>query len=103
MHAGTGLDHVDHDQADDQGDGGNDLEVQQRIATGLADRLHALHASDAADDGAEDDRGDDHLDQFDEPVAQGFEGYAGFRVVVTEQDTDGDGDQHRTYRDLYNG
>ncbi|MNV62916.1 hypothetical protein D3C71_1554840 [compost metagenome] len=94
VHASAWLDHVDDDEADDQGDGGDDFKVQQRVAAGLADRLHALHASDAADHGAEDDRGDDHFDQFDEPVTQGFEGDAGFRIEVTEQDTDGDGDQH---------
>ncbi|MNC39186.1 hypothetical protein D3C75_878290 [compost metagenome] len=94
MHASARLDHVDDDEADDQGDGGDDFKVQQRVAAGLADRLHALHAGDAADHGAEDDRGDDHLDQFDEAVTQGFEGNARFRVVVAEQDADGDGDQH---------
>ncbi len=70
VHAGTRLDHVDHDQTDQQGDGRNDLEVQQRITTGLADRLHVLHAGDTADDRTEDDRRDNHLDQFDEPVTQ---------------------------------
>ncbi|RMS80623.1 C4-dicarboxylate transport protein [Pseudomonas savastanoi] len=56
VHAGTRLNHVDHDQTDQQSDGRNDLEVQQRITAGLADRLHVLHAGDAADDGTEDDR-----------------------------------------------
>ncbi|EJT84000.1 hypothetical protein PPS11_27416 [Pseudomonas putida S11] len=94
VHASARLDHVDNDEADDQGDRGDDFEVQQRVAASLADRLHALHAGDAADHGAEDDRGDDHLDQFDEAVPQGFEGDARLRIVVAEQDTDGDGDQH---------
>ncbi|MNT65915.1 hypothetical protein D3C72_2039380 [compost metagenome] len=90
VHAGARLDHVDHDKADDQGDGRDNFEVEQRVATGLAHRLHALHASDAADHGAEDDRGNDHFDQFDEPVTQRFQGNAGFGVVVAQQDTDGD-------------
>ncbi|MNP52920.1 hypothetical protein D3C76_1473450 [compost metagenome] len=90
VHASARLDHVDDDEADDQGDGGDDFKVQQRVAAGLADRLHALHAGDAADHGAEDDRGDDHFDQFDEPVTQRLQGHAGFRVVMAQQDTDGD-------------
>ncbi|MNF83492.1 hypothetical protein D3C84_658170 [compost metagenome] len=90
VHAGARLDHVDHDQADDQGNGRDDFEIEQRVATGLAHRLHALHASDAADHGAEDDRGNDHLDQFDEAVTQRFQGNAGLRVEVAQQDTDGD-------------
>src|SRR5471032_1841917 len=68
MHASTRLHNVDHHDADQQGDGRHNFEVQQRITTGLADRLHAFHARDTADDGAEDDGRDDHLDQFDEPV-----------------------------------
>ena len=94
VHAGARLHHVDHDQANQQGDGGNDFEVQQRVAAGLADRLHALHASDAADHGTEDDRGDDHFDQLDKAVTQWLEGHAGLRVEVAEQDTDNDCDDH---------
>ncbi|MCY1175704.1 hypothetical protein D9M73_159530 [compost metagenome] len=90
MHAGARLDHVHHHQANDQGDGRDDFEIEQRVATGLAHRLHALHASDTADHSAEDDRGNDHFDQFDEPVTQRFQGNAGLRVEVAQQDTDGD-------------
>ncbi len=94
MHAGARLHDVDHDQTDQQGNGGDDFEVQQRIAAGLADRFHVLHAGDAADNGTEDDRCDDHFDQFDEPVTQRLEGYTGLRVEVTEQDADSDGNDH---------
>ncbi|MNV22301.1 hypothetical protein D3C71_1132680 [compost metagenome] len=94
VHADTRLHDVDHDQADQQGKGGHDFEVQQRIAAGLADRFHVLHAGDTTDDGTEDDRRDDHFDQFDEPVTQRFEGYTGLRVEVTEQNADSDGNDH---------
>ncbi|VVN33848.1 hypothetical protein PS624_04990 [Pseudomonas fluorescens] len=94
VHAGARLHNVDHDQTDQQGNGGNDFEVQQRVAAGLAHGFHVLHAGDAADNGTEDDRGDDHFDQFDEPVTQRLEGYTGLRVEVTKQDADGDGNDH---------
>src|SRR5476651_578964 len=94
VHAGARLHDVNHDQTDQQGDGGNNFEVQQRVATGFANRFHALHASDAADNGAEDDRGDDHFDQLDEAVTQWLERHAGLRVEVTEQNTDNDCNDH---------
>jgi hypothetical protein len=78
---------VDDDQADDQRDGADDLEVQDRQAAGLADLLHVFHAGDADDDGAEDDRRDDHLDQLDEAVAQRLHRRAGFGVEMTQQIT----------------
>ncbi|MNQ64906.1 hypothetical protein D3C85_793460 [compost metagenome] len=92
MHADARLHDVHHYQADEQGDGGDDFEVSQRVAAGLAHCLHVLHAGDAADHGAEDDRRDGHLDQLDEAVAQGFERDAGFRIEVAQEDADGDGD-----------
>src|SRR5471030_1580730 len=94
VHAGARLDDVDHHQTDQQCNGRNDFEVEQRVTAGLADRFHALHARDTADDGAEDDRRDDHFDQFDEPVTQWLEGHTGLRVEVTDQDADGDGNDH---------
>ncbi|MNE22144.1 hypothetical protein D3C80_1153340 [compost metagenome] len=94
VHTSTRLDHVDHDQADDQGDGRDNFEVQQRITAGLADRLHVLHASDATDHGTEDDRGDDHFDQLDEPVTQRLERHAGLGIIMAKQNTDGNRDDY---------
>ncbi|MNN12551.1 hypothetical protein D3C81_1255460 [compost metagenome] len=103
MHAGTRLHDVDHHQTDDQGDGGDDLEVQQRHATRLAHGLHALHAGDAGHHGAEDDRRDSHLDQFDEAIAQRLHGDGGLRIEVSECDTDGNGDQDLEIQALVEG
>ena len=44
----------------------------------LADGGRPRHRTDAEDDGAEDDRGDDHLDECYERCAQGLERDAGF-------------------------
>ena len=70
VHAGAGLPQIDDDQPDDQGHRGHDLEVDQRLDADPADLLHVLHAGDAVDDGAEDDRRDQHLDQLDERIAE---------------------------------
>ena len=94
VHARAGLQHIDHDQADDQGQGRDDLEVQQGQAAGLAHLLHVFHAGDAHHHGTEDDGRDDHLDQFDEAVAQGFHLGAHFRREVAQHHADDDGEQH---------
>jgi hypothetical protein len=94
VHAGTGLDGVDHHQADDQRDRAHDLEVEEREAAGLADLLHVLHAGDADDDGAEDDRRDHHLDQLDEAVAERLHRLAGLRPEMAEDDADDDRGDH---------
>ena len=94
VHPGAGLDDVHDHQTDDERERAHDLEVEQRVAAGLADRLHVLHAGDADDDRAEDDRRDDHLDELDEPVAEGLHRGAGLREEVPEQDADDDSDDH---------
>src|SRR4051794_13089749 len=66
VHADAGLKDVYHDQADDQGEAGDELEIEQRFHTDAADLLHILHAGDTVHDGTEDDRRDEHLDQLDE-------------------------------------
>jgi hypothetical protein len=84
---------VHHDQADDERHGTDDFEIQQRQAAGLADLLHVFHAGDADDDGTEDHRRDDHLDQLDEAIAQRLHGFTGGRIEVAQRDTDDDGTQ----------
>jgi hypothetical protein len=92
IHAGTRLPYVDDDQTNDQGDGADDLEIENRQSAGLSDLLHVLHAGDADDDGAEDDGRDDHLDQLDETVAERLHRRPGFRVEMAKQHADDDGD-----------
>ena len=94
IHAAAGRPDVDHDQADDQGDGAHHLEIQHGVTTGLADLLHVFHAGNADDDGAEDDRGDDHLDQLDEGIAKRLHGCAGFGIEMPQSNADGNGHQH---------
>ena len=61
---------VADDEADDQGEGRDDLEIDQRLDRDAADLLGLLDMRDAGNDRAEDDRRDDHLDELDEAVTQ---------------------------------
>ena len=70
VHANAWLDHVDDDQADHQGQCRDDLEVDQRLDTDPADFLDVAHLGYADDDRTEDDRRQQHLDQFDEAVGE---------------------------------
>ncbi|MNP44791.1 hypothetical protein D3C76_1386680 [compost metagenome] len=69
VHANAWLEQVYPYQTDDQRQGGQDLEIHQRLETDTADFLQVLHAGDATDNRAEDDRRNQHLDQLDECVA----------------------------------
>ena len=93
IHAGAGLPQIDDDKADDQGQRGHDLEIDQRLDADPADLLHVLHAGDAVDDGAEDDRGDQHLDQLDEQVTEPFHAFAELRIEIPQQHAENDGAQ----------
>src|SRR5205823_6236770 len=73
VQSAAGLDDVDHDQSDHQGDGGQDLEVDQCLDADPADRARVAHRGDSVDDRAEDDRRDHDLDQRDEPVPEWLE------------------------------
>lgn len=84
------LDQVAHTQADSQSDGGHDDEVDQGQATGLAHRRGGADGTDAEDDGAEDDRADNHLDQRDERVADRLE----LHCEVRGNETKGDASDH---------
>ena len=94
IHALAGADQVDHDQADQQRDRADHLEVGDRETAGFADRLHLLHARDADDDRAEDQRRDGRLDELDERITDGLELAAPLRHHDAEQHAERDRDQH---------
>ncbi|CAH0327212.1 hypothetical protein SRABI128_05876 [Microbacterium sp. Bi128] len=70
------VDQVADHQADPQGERGHDHKVGERQAADLADRGGLGDGADAQHDGAEDHGRDHHLDEFDEAVAEWFEGFA---------------------------
>ena len=85
------VDQVADHEADGQGEGGHDHEVAQRQAADLADGGGFGDGADAQDDGAEDDRGDHHLDQLDEPVAERLEGFADLGEQQADEGAEDDG------------
>jgi hypothetical protein len=68
------------EEPDHQREGGDDLEIDQRLDADAADLLGVLDMRDAGDHGAEDDRRDHHLDQLDEAVAERLDPVVGGNV-----------------------
>jgi hypothetical protein len=93
VHAGAGLDHVGDDQPDDQRQRREEQEVCERLARDATDRAQFLHACDAGHQRQEDDGGDDHLDELDEPVAERLQRLAIGRVEMPERGAERDRDE----------
>jgi hypothetical protein len=81
------------EQADDQRKRRHHLEIDQGLAADATDLAQILHAGDAGDHRTENDRSDQHANQFDEAVAQRLHRHAEFRIEMAEQDADRYGDQ----------
>ncbi|MGY3649156.1 hypothetical protein ACVWW2_004447 [Bradyrhizobium sp. LM4.3] len=75
--ARTRLHQIADDKSNHQREGRDDLEIDQRLDADAADLLGVLDMRDARDNGAEDDRRDHHLDQFDEAVAERLDPFVG--------------------------
>ena len=97
--AGVGVDavadaeDVDRDQAEDHREDGADLEVGQRLEAGHPDLLQIGDAGDAADDGQEDDRADQHLHRGDEGGADRLHRDPRGWAEPSEEDADDDRQQ----------
>ena len=93
--ARAGPDQIADEQTDHQREGGDDLEIDQRLDADAADLLGILYMRDAGYHGAEDDRRDHHLDQLDEAVAKRLDPVVGRkrRPQPAEQRAEHDGDQ----------
>ena len=61
---------VHRDEADEEGDRRDHLEVDDRAHAHAADRFHVARPRRAGDQGREDQRRDDHLDQAQEQLAE---------------------------------
>ncbi|MNS84899.1 hypothetical protein D3C72_1187430 [compost metagenome] len=73
VHAHARLEHEGQHQAHRQRDGGQHLEVDQRLHADPAHALEVARAGDAMHHHAEHQHGNDHLDQLDEAVTQRLE------------------------------
>ena len=90
VHALAGLEQVDGDEAEQQREGGDDLEVEQGLGADTAYLFNVAHAGDTDDDGGEDDGRQRHADQFDEAVAEGLQGDGGMGKEHADHDAQGD-------------
>ena len=92
----AGPDHIADDKTDHQREGGDDLEIDQRLDADAADLLGILDMRDAGDHRAEDDRRDHHLDQLDEAVAERLDPVIRriCRLKPAENRAEQDRDQH---------
>src|SRR6267154_2748104 len=94
IHASAGLQNVDDDKAYDERERRHHLEIDQRLDADATDSLEVLHSSDTMNDGAEDDRGDQHFDHLDEGIAKRFHLLAELRIEVAQEDAEDDRRQH---------
>lgn len=101
--AGARFEDVHDGEADEKGDRGDDLEVEQGLDADSAQLLEIAHRGDAVDDGAEDDGSDHHLDELHEPVAEGFERGAERWTETADEDAQGDRDQDLDVKDAIPG
>ncbi len=93
VHAAAGMQEVDRDEAGDQSDGGDDLEVDERLDSHAAHLAQVSHARDADHNGSKDDGRQRHADENDEGVAQRLEADGEAREQRAEDDAEHDPDQ----------
>jgi hypothetical protein len=67
--AGARVEQVGQHQADDDGDGGDDFEVDDGLQADAAQFLRVANSGDADDQRGNHDRDHDHLDQADKDIA----------------------------------
>jgi hypothetical protein len=82
-----------HQEPDRQRQRRHRLEIEERLHPDASHLLEVLHRGDAVHHGAEDHRGDHHLDELDEAVAERLQRLAGVGKKMPDQDADGDRDQ----------
>ena len=84
------LENIHDHKADDQSERRDDFKINQRFAADAPQFFEIAHRGNAVDDGAEDNRADQHFHQIDEGVAERFQFNARFRPEKSE----GDSQQH---------
>ena len=94
VHADTGLKHKGQHQTQAQGEGGEYLKVDQRLDADPAHALQVARAGDAMHHHAEHQHRDDHFDQLDESITQGFELDRELRNQKPQQYADDEGNDH---------
>src|SRR5829696_5245162 len=90
----SGLDHIDDNEADRQGDQRHGDEVRQGLDPEPTRLGEVAQRGDAHHDRGEDDRGDEHPDEFDEAVGQRLERNREVRRDHSHDRTGNDRQQH---------
>ena len=75
------MEHVRQDDPEDDGDGRDDLEVDDRLCPEAAERLSIPGACHTDDESGDDDRNDDHFNQTKEKIPQRLEIRSNTRVI----------------------
>ena len=94
VEATTGLHEFPNDKADDKRDGGNHLEIDERLDADPADFLKVAHGRDSMHYRAEDHRRDHHFYELNEAIAQRLQGSAGCGIKITDQNPSDYGNQN---------
>ncbi len=88
------LEDVGDHQAEDEREGGHDLEVEDRLETDPPDRLDVADLGDAGHHDTEDERRDHHLDELDESVPERFQIGAEAGPEMADGDAGDNSDEH---------
>jgi hypothetical protein len=100
----AGLHDIADKQADGESEGGDDLEVNEGLHTDATNRAGVLNMGNAGHHGAENDRRDHHLDQFDEAIAHRLDPVIGGedRKQPADNGTKHNGEKHLYIKLLIN-
>nr|AZF98880.1 hypothetical protein [Mesorhizobium ciceri] len=82
VEAGARLNDIRDNQPDNECKRREGKEINHRLGGNSADLLQIAHAGNAGRNCQEDDRCDNHLDDFDEGIAERLQALAGFRIEV---------------------
>ena|ERR1700680_3364544 len=94
VEAGSWMQGVDNEEADKKRERGDHFKIEQSFDPDPAKLFQVAHRGDAVNNGAEDDRCNDHLDQIDESISQRFEVLTQTRVYVADHDAEQNRDQN---------
>ncbi len=94
VHAAARLDDVHHHEADRKRDRRRNFEVDDRLDANPTGFMKVIHAGNTHHDGCKNDRSEQHPDQFDEQVTEGFELRPDIRVKMSDEDTGNNANQN---------
>src|SRR5271167_3421517 len=88
------MQNVDRDEAEQQGQRGHDLEIDEGFCSDSADLVDVSHACDADYDRGKDDGREGHPDQLYEGVAEWLQSHREVWKQYADRDAQDDSDHH---------